>query len=670
MGVEVKASVLAAVVCGVALGAPLEVEAGWAEVEKIELVAPSDNAQAGAALDIEGDRLVLGAANQRTGDIVGAVYVYERDEAGAWVEVAELLPSVGVFPDFFGASVSLDGDRVLVGASFTTGVTAQSGAAYVFERDAAGSWVEVAKLIQSAGAARDRFGAAVQLDGDTAVVGAYDAEGGATKAGAAYVFERDATGAWTQTQKLVSPTPASDQFFGFALSLDGARVCVSASREGNGAVHVFERGAAGQWTHEARIDAPPSPPRRNADDFATSVSLDGDRLLVGDRSGTLQGLARVYERDAAGAWAEVATLDSTTSMSGDFFGGTVALSGDRAVVGSTEDANGEESGAVYVYERDAAGVWTQSARLVASDGAAEDRFGDALAISGGRLAIGAYLVDAAESNSGAVYVFDSTPRAVDDAVATDEDTAVVFDPLANDAVDAGATVGGLAAFSAGGAATVDAAGVITYTPAPDYFGEETFTYTITQGADSVMGVVTVAVAPVNDAPVASDGQVEVVEGQPITITLVGSDVEGDALTFSIDAPLNGSVTGAGPEVVYTPTAGFVGVDQFTFTVDDGQDSSEPASVVVTVLAGGDADAGGGDAGSADVGGGAPDAGAGEGDAGGVSEDAGPGAADAGSSGEQGQGCCATASTRPRAPALAWLALIGLVGAVRRRRAGR
>jgi hypothetical protein len=672
MGVEVKASVLAAVVaCGVALGAPLEVEAGWAEVEKIELAAPSDNAQAGAALDIEGDRLVLGAGNQRVGEVLGAAYVFERDAAGAWVQVAELLPDDGGFPDFFGSSVSLDGDRVLVGARSASGGAAQSGAAYVFERDATGAWAQVAKLTHP-GAQGDRFGQAVQLDGDTALVSAPQGEGDVAGAGAVYVFARDAAGTWSQTQRLVSPTGADGQFFGFVMSLDGDRALVTAPRDGNGVAHVFARDAAGQWEHEARIDPPASPPRRDVDDFARSVSLSGDRALVGDPKGTLRGLARVYERDAAGAWVEVAALESQVATAGDFFGEAVALSGDRAVVGSAEDDAGEDAGAVYVFERDAAGAWVEAARLNASDAQAEDRFGDALAISGARVAAGAYLVDGAESNSGAVYILESSPSANPDAVSTDEDTPVTFDPLANDVVDAGATVGGLAGFSAGGGATVGAAGAVTYTPAPEFSGQETFTYTITQGADVAMGVVTVTVAPVNDAPVGVDGQAEVAAGESVTITLMGRDTEGDALTFSVNPPLNGEVTGAGPEVVYTPAEGFVGVDTFTFVVSDGQDDSEPTDFFVIVLAGDDeADAGaGGDAGV-----GAPDAGAGEGDAGGAGGDAGSGGGDAGAGpapggGGQDAGCCATAPTRPRAPALAWLALIGLVGAVRRRRAGR
>ena len=397
---------LATLACSVALSGASPALAGtFVEADKIELASPSDGAQFGTALDIDGDRLLVGAPNQRFPGALGAAYIYERGASGAWVEVAELVASNGGFPDGFGVSVSLDGDRALVGARFADGGAQNSGAAYVFERDAGGAWTEVALLTHPGAAERDFFGGSVSLEGDRALVGSVSGDGDVAGAGAAYVFERDAAGVWAQTQRLSAADAEDGDQFGNVARLSGDRAIVSAFRDGDGSAYVFEPDAAGVWQQVHKFEAPASPPRRNVDDFARVVSLEGDRVLIGDPKGTSEGVVLVYERDAAGDWLEVATLSSTSSAAGDFFGGAVALQGDRAVVGAIADVAANRSGAAYVFERGAGGAWSEVQRLTASDAAIDDYFSNAVAFSGDDVAVGAYFVDGVESNSGAVYMF-------------------------------------------------------------------------------------------------------------------------------------------------------------------------------------------------------------------------------------------------------------------------
>jgi hypothetical protein len=133
--------------------------------------------------------------------------------------------------------------------------------------------------------------------------------------------------------------------------------------------------------------------------------------------------------------------------------------------------------------------------------------------------------------------------------------------------------------------TVSGSGAnLTYTPAADYHGADSFTYTVGDGqATSAAATVTVTVTPVNDAPTADPKSVTTPEGSPVSITLTGSDRDGDALTFGVVAqPAHGTLSGSGARVTYSPAAGYSGSDSFSYTAADGQAISQPATVTITV----------------------------------------------------------------------------------------
>jgi RHS repeat-associated protein len=132
--------------------------------------------------------------------------------------------------------------------------------------------------------------------------------------------------------------------------------------------------------------------------------------------------------------------------------------------------------------------------------------------------------------------------------------------------------------------------VFAYTPDPDFNGSDTFVVSVSDGNGGIdNAIINFTVGPVNDAPVAAAQTVETVEDTPLAITLQGSDVDGDPLTFAVQsAPANGTLSGAAPDVVYTPVADFNGADSFTFYVNDGSLNSFPATVTITVTAANDA----------------------------------------------------------------------------------
>ena len=210
----------------------------------------------------------------------------------------KLVASDGAADDAFGWSVSLAGDRALVGAP---GDDSTRGAAYVFGRSGS-AWTEDQKLVANDGAAFDSFGNAVSLAGDRALVGAYWND---DFRGAAYVFVRSAS-SWTAEQKLVASDGAASRL-GNAVSLAGDRALIGAfaDEDGRGAAYVFSR--TGAWTTEQKLVASDT----QADLFAWSVSLAADRALVGAMyNDQLRGAAYVFSlgvenRDAGSADADV-----------------------------------------------------------------------------------------------------------------------------------------------------------------------------------------------------------------------------------------------------------------------------------------------------------------------------------------------------------------------------
>ena len=126
---------------------------------------------------------------------------------------------------------------------------------------------------------------------------------------------------------------------------------------------------------------------------------------------------------------------------------------------------------------------------------------------------------------------------------------------------------------------------LIYTPAANYYGADAFTFRVNDGSlDSAPANTAITVTPVNDAPSAQSQSLEVDGATPLPIALTGTDPDGDALTYAVDAaPAHGSLSGAAPNFVYTAIAGYSGEDSFTFRSHDGQLDSTPARIEIGVL---------------------------------------------------------------------------------------
>lgn len=379
------------------------VAAAYPETQETKLTT-SDTAaldQFGTSVSISSNFALVGAPGGNGG---GRAYVFTRTSTG-WEQDAKLTAGDAATFDRFGTSVSISGDRALVGAPGDDDDGITSGSAYVFVRTATG-WAEEAKLTASDAAPRDVFGTSVSISGDRALVGASgESVGGAS--GYAYVFVRTATG-WTEEAKLTASDAALGDRFGYSVSLSGDHALVGAYYDddgfiNSGSAYVFVR-SGNAWAQEAKLN-----PSDAAEIglFGYSVSLSGERALVSSFGGS--GAAYVFVQTPTG-WAQEAKLGASDLALGSFYGVSVSLSDDRAIVGASGDDDGlESSGSAYVFARTETG-WTQMAKLGANDAAELDRFGVSVALSDDLALVGVENVNSAyvfASSSGATPVEDA-----------------------------------------------------------------------------------------------------------------------------------------------------------------------------------------------------------------------------------------------------------------------
>jgi len=467
-------SVLDQVVYGKASNTGASDQFGYTVALSGDTLAVGAYAESSAATGVNGSQADNGAGNS------GAVYVFVRSGT-TWTQQAYIKASNTGGNDAFGCSVALSGDTLAVGAygedsaapgingNQTDNSAAASGAVYVYVRMGT-TWTQQAYIKESNPEAVDLFGYAVALSGNTLAVGAYledsaaigvngnQTDNTALDSGAVYVFVRTGT-TWTQQAYLkASNTGASDNF-GRSVALSGDTLAVGTFFEdsaatglnGNqadnvaadaGAVYVFFRNGA-TWAQQAYVKASNT---GGYDLFGYSVALSGDTLAIGaygeDSAATGvngdqfnntagdSGAVYVFVRTGT-TWTQQAYVKASNPGAIDYFGYSVALSGDTLAVGAYfEDSaaigvNGDQadnaavsSGAAYVFVRTGT-TWAQQAYVKASNTGPSDQFGYSVALSGDTLAVGAFLetssavgvnpangqTDNSVASAGAVYLF-------------------------------------------------------------------------------------------------------------------------------------------------------------------------------------------------------------------------------------------------------------------------
>lgn len=349
---------------------------------------------------------------------------------GSWALVSKLVASDGRKNDQLGYSGAISGNTIVVGAPYATvGSNYAQGAAYVFTRPGSGGghWSRKAKLTASGGKANAFFGSSVSISGDTIVVGADGVNLGSKQhAGAAYVFVKPA-GDWasaSQTATLTAADADSKAFFGSAVSVSGEVVAIAAdganvgSNQFQGAVYLFSKPAKGWVTSTAYTAKLTASDGAKGDQLGYSASINGDVVAAGARSAAVgpksrQGAVYVFVRPPDG-WAsvkETAKLTASDGTAEDQFGYSVSINHDMVVAGAP---GAHSAGSVYLFDKPASGWVTTStfeARLSGTDGASGEQLGYSVAASDSAIIAGAHSATVGtNSKQGAVYIFDKPAR--------------------------------------------------------------------------------------------------------------------------------------------------------------------------------------------------------------------------------------------------------------------
>jgi hypothetical protein len=356
--------------------------------------------QFGYSVALDGDNIVIGSVtDDDNGSDSGSAYAYRWN--GTSYDEYKLIASDGAEYDYFGYSISIDGDNIVAGAGGDDG----GGSAYVYRWN--GTDYDEYKLTASDGWISDEFGCSVAISGDTVVVGA-DASyiNGILYVGSAYVYRWNGTS--YNEYKLTASDGARYDFFGKSLAVDGDNIIVGAYRDGDngdksGSAYVYRWN--GTSYDEYKLTA--SDGVEN-DYFGWYVDISGDNIVVGavyDDIDNVSNVGSAYVYRWNGTSYDEYKLTASDGAADDQFGYSVAISGDNVVVGTAYDdnENGNDAGSVYIYHWN--GLSFDEYKVTAPDGAAGDLFGYSVAIDGDSILIGAYSDDGNEENSGSAYVF-------------------------------------------------------------------------------------------------------------------------------------------------------------------------------------------------------------------------------------------------------------------------
>lgn len=355
----------------------------------------------GSPVSIDGDRFIISAMYENTGAVdAGSVYLYETKTGNLLQKFNNPTPAQN---DFFGVSVSIFDDRVLIGAmNDDTGGT-DAGSAYLFDA------ITGALLHTFNNPAPDydgdHFGRSVSLSGNKVLIGVWgDVTREYDRSGVVYVYD-SSTGELLHT--INNPSPANYDYFGYDISVSGNLAIIGANGDdvdGNlysGSAYLFDM-TTGQLVHTFNNPAPPT------SHFGREVGISGDYIIIGSNNSinnlSIEGSGSVYLYNTNGTLLRV--IDNPEPAIYDLFGESISISGDKILIGARHDDEGAVgSGSVYLYDTNGSLLHTFRNPTPAND----DYFGYDVSISGADILISAPIDDS-------VYLYLPQPDTDDDGV--------------------------------------------------------------------------------------------------------------------------------------------------------------------------------------------------------------------------------------------------------------
>ena len=383
----------------------------WNEQDSIVADDRATGDRFGRSVAISGDYAIVGSNLDDDGGLSsGSAYIFKRT-GNTWTQQQKLTADDAAGSDYFGTSVAIDGDTVIVGASQDSHGVSAGGSAYIFTRTGS-TWTQQQKIIPTDLTTFSNFGFSVDIQGDTVVIGArflnFD-NNPSQKYGAAYVWTRSGS-TWTQQQRLEHPTPVSFDGFGASVAISGNTIAVgvtgrdvSPSVTSTGSVCVFTISGS-TWTLQQELVA--NDPQAGAQ-FGAKVDIDGDNIAVGVPFHNIDGVGSagsVYVFTRTGStWTQQQKIIPDNPAANSYFGNSVGIQGNTLFFGWPKTySNGD--GSVFIYKR-TNNVWSLTQTLISSDTATNKtgyEYGESIGVHNGSIIIG----ESGNTNAeGAAYIF-------------------------------------------------------------------------------------------------------------------------------------------------------------------------------------------------------------------------------------------------------------------------
>ncbi|REL27258.1 hypothetical protein DXX93_12235 [Thalassotalea euphylliae] len=375
----------------------------------------------GYSTAIDGTTILVGAfkADINNTTDAGAAYVFvkggSKQHQNGWYQQAKLVAEPAFAQDTLGGKVALKGDIAMLGVMRRDDKGEDAGAVVSFERTSS-NWRQTKIFTAPDAKPGDAFGQSIALTDKYLVIGAPRNDALGNDSGAAYIYVRERN-TWRYQTKIIASDSAAGDLFGISAAIDGDTVLVGADlhdakAENAGAVYVY-RFDDNKWQQEAKLMASDG---GKTDIFGVRVAISGDTALISarrddiDSLGVDAGSAYIFVREGK-AWTEQVKLTSPDGRADDRFGRGVALSGDTAIISAmNHDANGKDTGAVYVYNKGSDG-WRYTNKIIAKQSTAGDKFGWNLDLSHGIAVITTPYHAAKGNESGAVFIQELKPTA-------------------------------------------------------------------------------------------------------------------------------------------------------------------------------------------------------------------------------------------------------------------
>ena len=372
----------------------------------------------GASVSIDGDYIVVGSKYKDTQfNNAGGVYLYKKQSNGTVKQIAKIQADNGSTSDYFGSSVSISGDYIIVGAyqKREDGTRLfNAGSAYLFKRnsDNTDDVVQIAEIHADDAQRDDYFGYSVAISGDYIVAGAYEEDTSGKRAGSAYIFKRNSDINITQIAKIQANDAEAYDSFAKSVAIDKKYIIIGSEYENSmGSAYLFKINSDDNITQLAKLQAEDIKPSQY---FGSSVSIDDNYIAIGsykDNDG--EGSVYIFQKYSDINITQIAKIQPNDIKNDKNFGLSVAIDGNYVVSGAYQENKilSTDAGSAYIFQinSDSKNDFTEISKIESGNNNNDDNFGYSVSISGNIIVIGAVGEDIADINAGSAYIFDMRP---------------------------------------------------------------------------------------------------------------------------------------------------------------------------------------------------------------------------------------------------------------------